>query len=95
MEIEFPNSKILFFGPLPTGLDANSKQREKYNAIHNTIANLDEKPRVNYYNLISSFTNEEGHLKDVFYSNDGVHLKPEGYKVWGKFIGEKYNKLIN
>ena len=95
MEIEFPNSKILFFGPLPTGLDANSKQREKYNAIHNTIAYLDKKPTVNYYNLVSLFTNEEGKLKDNFYSKDGIHLKPEGYKVWGKFIREKYNKLIN
>ncbi len=94
METEFPNSEILFFGPLPTGLDASSERREKYNAIHKAIAYLDEKPLVNYYNLVDLFSDEDGNLKDNLYSGDGIHLKPEGYQVWGKFIREKYNELI-
>ena len=94
MKTEFPNSKILFLGPLPTGIDANSERRQKYNAIHKAIAYLDEKPMVNYYNLVDLFSDENGNLKDNLYSGDGIHLKPEGYEVWGKFIREKYNELI-
>ncbi|MCF7567862.1 GDSL-type esterase/lipase family protein [Sabulilitoribacter arenilitoris] len=94
MEHEFPDSQILFLGPLPTGLDAHSERRQKYNKIHKNIAYLDERPRINYYNLIDLFSDEKGNLKDNLYSKDGVHLKPEGYQVWGKFIKEKYNELI-
>lgn len=94
MKTEFPDSKILFLGPLPTGLDVNSERRQKYNAIHKAIAPLDEKPVVNYYNLVDLFSDENGNLKDNLYSGDGIHLKPEGYQVWGKFIREKYNELI-
>ncbi|WP_034040496.1 GDSL-type esterase/lipase family protein [Wocania ichthyoenteri] len=94
MEDEFPNSQILLLGPLPTGLDAHSERRQKYNEIHKTIAYLDEKPQMNYYNLIDLFSDENGNLKDNLYSGDGIHLKPEGYQVWGEFIKEKYNELI-
>lgn len=93
-EITFSESKILFFGPLPTGIDKNSDQRKKYDAIHKSIAYLDSKPSVYYFNTIEQFSNKNGNLKDDLYGSDGIHLKPEGYKVWGEFIREKYDELI-
>ena len=27
-------------------------------------------------------------------TNGGIHLKNEGYNVWGKFIRDKYDELI-
>lgn len=94
MEITFPNSEILFFGPLPVGLDKNSEHRKKYDAIHKSIKHLAKKPSVHYYNVVDMFSDENGNLKDTLYRGDGIHLKPEGYMVWGQFIRKKYEELI-
>ncbi|QTD38740.1 prolyl oligopeptidase family serine peptidase [Polaribacter batillariae] len=94
MENEFPNSQIVLLGPLPVGLNAHSLRRQKYNKIHKAIAYLNKKPQINYYNLIDWFSDENGNLKENLYNADGIHLKPEGYQIWGKFIKEKYNELI-
>jgi len=94
MENAFPDSKMLFFGPLPTGLDKNSEQRKKYNEIHKSITYLGEKPSVYYYNVVGQFSDENGNLNMAYYSGDGIHLKGEGYNAWGKFIREKYDEII-
>lgn len=93
-EQTFPDSKILCFGPLPTGLNKNSDRRKKYDAIHEHIKHLDAKPRVYYYNMVDAFSDENGNLNEAYYSGDGIHLKPEGYMVWGAFIREKYDALV-
>ena len=93
-EAEFTDSKILLLGLLPTGLQADSDRRKKHDAIHKAIAYLGNKPSVYYYNTVDYFSNENGNLNEVYYGGDGIHLKPEGYNVWGKFIREKYDELI-
>ena len=94
MATKFPDSKMLFFGPLPTGLDKNSEQRRKYDDIHKLIAHLGDKPSVYYYNVIEQFSDINGNLNTAYYSGDGIHLKNEGYNAWGEFIREKYDKII-
>lgn len=80
----------MLFGPLPTGLDPSTDRRKKYNKIHDLIKHLGNDKNVFYYNLINEFSDEKGFLKPDSFSQDGIHLLPEGYKVWGKFIRDKY-----
>ncbi|MBC8767296.1 G-D-S-L family lipolytic protein [Arenibacter sp. BSSL-BM3] len=85
-----PSTKIMLFGPLPTGLDPNTDRREKYNKIHSLIKDFGNDKNVFYYNIINELSDEKGFLRADLYSQDGIHLLPEGYKVWGKFIRENY-----
>ena len=94
MEKTFPNAEILFFGPLPTGLDKQSERRKKHDAIHESIKYLGEKKSIHYYNVVNLFSDENGNLKSDLYSADGIHLQAKGYEVWGGFIRKKYNELI-
>ncbi|MEQ6120102.1 GDSL-type esterase/lipase family protein [Reichenbachiella sp. MALMAid0571] len=93
IEAKFPKSAILLLGPLPTGLDKDSNQRKKYNEVHQLIAGLGENKKVNYSNLIELFSNEDGSLSLDYYGNDGIHLKPDGYKVWAKYIREQMKNI--
>ncbi|HLT50680.1 MAG TPA: GDSL-type esterase/lipase family protein, partial [Arenibacter sp.] len=81
-----PSTKIMLFGPLPTGIDPTTDRREKYNAVHSLIKDLGNHKNVSYYNLIDQFSVENGFLNAELLSPDGIHLLPEGYKVWAKFI---------
>lgn len=89
IEDKFPNSTILFFGPLPTGIDKDSNQRIKYNKVHQLIAGLGKNENINYSNLLDLFSNDDGSLCLDYYGKDGVHLIPEGYKVWAKYIRDQ------
>jgi lysophospholipase L1-like esterase len=89
------STKIMLFGPLPTGLDPNTERRGKYNKIHSIIKDFEAQENVVYFNMIDAFVDENGFLKENLYSQDGIHLLPEGYEVWGKFIREKYNIIMN
>ncbi len=84
--IKFIDSKIILLGPLPTGIDPSLKRRQKYNDIHKLLSNLKMFNNTSYQNIISLFTNEKGFLKEDYYSSDGIHLKPDGYKVWAKYL---------
>ena len=84
----------MFFGPLPTGLDNNSDQRKKYDAIHKSISYLGDKSSIYYFNVVEQFSDENGNLSTTLYGGDGIHLKNEDYNVWGKFIRDKYDELI-
>jgi len=86
-----PETKILFLGPLPTGLDPNSDRRKKYNGIHQQIKSLGQLENVTYHNTIDIFSNEKGELNPLYYSGDGIHLKAGGYMVWGKYIRNEIN----
>lgn len=44
-----------------------------------------ERQGVTYVDLYSSFVTPDGKL-DLKYSNDGLHLLGEGYKLWGSII---------
>lgn len=86
-----PSTKIVLFGPLPTGIGPNTDRREKYDMVHSLIKDLANRHRVSYYNMIHEFSDENGFLKPSLYSQDGIHLQPDGYKVWAKFIRDILN----
>lgn len=86
------STKIMLFGPLPTGIDPQSDRRKKYNQIHEQIKSLGKLKNVSYHNALSEFIDENNKLNTLYYSGDGIHLKPEGYMVWGKYIRNEIKK---
>jgi lysophospholipase L1-like esterase len=90
---KIPHAKILFYGPLPAGIEKNSSKRIKYDNIHALIADLGKLKSVYYYNVLSDFEDEKGDLKDNYYSGDGIHLKPEGYIIWANHIKTQMKEL--
>ncbi|WP_190811497.1 GDSL-type esterase/lipase family protein [Flagellimonas sp. S3867] len=92
-EKKFPRSTILFFGPLPTGLDPTSDRRKKYREIHKILATFDYSKNTQYHNLEQNFSNEDGILKKDELSRDGIHLQPMGYETWAKYIREQFEKI--
>jgi len=93
MKVKFADSEILFYGPLPTGLDKNSNRRKKYNKIHGLIEHLGNEKSIHYYNMLTEFSDKAGNLNELYYSSDGIHLKTDGYYIWGEHIKEQMEKF--
>ncbi|HEY9602606.1 MAG TPA: G-D-S-L family lipolytic protein, partial [Allocoleopsis sp.] len=53
--------------------------------LNETIKNLTNKFLFKYIDLYSAFLDSNGDL-DKLYTNDGVHLKKEGYLVWKRIV---------
>ena len=83
---QLPDSTILLFGPLPTGLEKNSPRRKKYHEIHRLIAPLSEMKNVRYHQVEALFVDDNGDLDLELYGGDGIHLHPKGYQVWAEYI---------
>lgn len=64
------------------GHKAHMSQVVPTNAMIRAIC---ERQGVTYVDLYSSFVTSDGKL-DLKYSNDGLHLLGEGYKLWGSII---------
>lgn len=64
------------------GHKAHLSQVAPTNAMIRAIC---ERQGVTYVDLYSSFVTPDGKL-DLKYSNDGLHLLGEGYKLWGSII---------
>ncbi len=64
------------------GHKAHMSQVVPTNAMIRAIC---ERQGVTYVDLYSSFVTSDGKL-DLRYSNDGLHLLGEGYKLWGSII---------
>lgn len=86
-------TKILLFGPLPTGVESDSDRRMKYNTIHNHLKKLSLPDNVIYCNPVEELTDANGTLNLDLYSNDGIHLKPKGYKIWGGYIENRIKNI--
>jgi len=85
---KFPDSNILLFGPLPTGIERDSERRQKYRKVHEMLKSLSLPSGISYHEITALFLNTDGSLNPDLYSEDGIHLKPDGYSVWGKYITE-------
>ncbi|WP_420321949.1 GDSL-type esterase/lipase family protein [Flagellimonas sp.] len=92
-EEKFPKATILFFGPLPTGLDPDAERREKYQAIHAKLATFDYSENVKYHNLEEYFSNGDGTLNKKDFSTDGIHLQPKGYETWATYIQKQIDEI--
>ena len=83
---KIPDATIILTGPLPAGLKKHDALRVKYNKVHQIIKKLGQVNKVQYVNLLSYFSNEDGSLNESYVSADGIHLKPAGYEVWAQFL---------
>ncbi|PKA97705.1 lysophospholipase L1-like esterase [Flavobacteriaceae bacterium MAR_2009_75] len=83
---KFPSAKIHLFGPLVTGTLQELSQRKKYWKVHDGLKNFKGEPQVTYHEISRFFIDTHGELKKDLFSDDGIHLKPKGYKVWAKYI---------
>lgn len=56
-------------------------------SVNKALRELAISTGVSFINLYPIFTDAQGRL-DVKYTYDGLHLNPDGYKVWAKFLKE-------
>lgn len=77
----FPKSRIILFGVLPAGKDADCEMRIQCNRVHDLLAQM-KIDGVKYVNPTNWFINPDGSLKKDLYSGDFIHLTADGYKVW-------------
>lgn len=82
-EKSFPQSHLIVLGLLPSGKEANSDIRNRYNEVHR-ILNAYHFQRAEYTNPTSWFTDSKGDIKEGLYANDYIHLTEKGYQVMAK-----------
>ncbi len=87
---EFPESKIILFGLLPTS--ANNKLTDYYK-IQSKLKDTKFNRRVTYIDPTPYFTDSDGQPKKDLYSGDMIHLKADGYRVWANIIYDTVHKL--
>lgn len=84
MHAKNPNAKVYVQSVLPV---KDSKMTEKVIALNSRITTLSKQHNATFINLFPFFESK-GQIKNE-YTIDGVHLSPEGYKVWTEQI-KKY-----
>ena len=43
--------------------------------------------------MLTEFSDKAGNLNELYYSSDGIHLKTDGYYIWGEHIKEQMEKF--
>ena len=86
MRSENPDAEIYMHSVLPT----NSPWPRRFGAevigpVNDKIAALAQERGVAFVDLASLLTGPDGYL-DMRYSDDGLHLNAEGYRVWVELI---------
>lgn len=84
---QYPNSRIILLGLLPSGNTAHDPVRLRCDRIHEILADTPV-PGVEYINPTSWFTDSDGTLSEGVYSGDAIHLTGAGYRVWAERIAE-------
>ena len=84
---QFPKSRIILMGLLPSGKEINSDIRQACNEIHRRLAKAKLKG-IEYINPTSWFTEANGTISSGLYGGDYIHLTEEGYRVWASHIKE-------
>lgn len=82
---EFPKSRILLLGLLPSGRYAGDPIRQKVNRIHEILAEH-RWGKVEYVNPSSWFQTADGELDSRLYLSDYIHLTSQGYEVLGEHL---------
>ncbi|MBQ6989214.1 MAG: prolyl oligopeptidase family serine peptidase [Alistipes sp.] len=89
--LQFPESRIILFGLLPAGKQADSDIRKACNEIHSILAKSRIKG-VEYINPTKWFVQSNGELYTELYGGDFLHLSQKGYEMWSKKIADIINK---
>ena len=94
---ESPRTKIIVQSILPTNdcyglFTGHTKRWQDVALINEMIKTMTEEEGVTYLDLYRLMANDEGKLNTA-YSNDGLHLNGEGYKVWKAAVEEEIGCL--
>ena len=89
---ESPNTQIYVQSVLPTNdcydrFGDHTSRWPQVAEINALLQPLAQEEGVGYVDLYSHFANEEGKMNPD-YSNDGLHINGEGYKLWRRVIEE-------
>ena len=95
LNTKLPKTKILVLGPLPTGEFPTSKNRIKYNKIHNIMGYLKADENIYYENIGSAFLLPDRSLNYKYLRKDNIHLSPEGYERWSDILEPYIQFLLN
>lgn len=82
---QFPNSRIILLGLLPSGKEKQSDIRKKCDKIHESLHSYKFK-KAEYINPTEWFLDSNGTIRDGFYGEDYIHLTSEGYKILAQKI---------
>jgi lysophospholipase L1-like esterase len=88
------HTKLVLLGPLPTGLKKEDPNRKKYEQIHQLLTKTHLKSVI-YLHLTDGFILPNGDLDSTKYSSDGIHLLPEGYKVWATTLKPTIDQITS
>ncbi|MBR6661817.1 MAG: sialate O-acetylesterase [Alistipes sp.] len=88
---QMPSSRIILFGLLPAGLEAQSSTRVACDKIHSILATKKIKG-VEYINPTEWFVQPDGTLRKELYAGDYLHLSGAGYQMWSEKIAELISK---
>lgn len=87
-----PSTRIILTGPLPTSLKKGTDRRYKYERIHQILAA--SKTAAYYFPLSGTFIQDDGDIIPGTYSNDGIHLAKNGYRLWALALKPVIDKLL-
>lgn len=85
IRINLPESIIDYVSikPSPSRKNITNKMIESNTEIK---AFLQNEKRAGYIDIYSSMIDTKGNPKAGLFLQDSLHMKPEGYKIWGKII---------
>ena len=94
---ESPRTRIVVQSILPTNdcyglFTGHTKRWEDVAVINGMLKTMAEEEGVTYLDLYSRFATEEGKMNPE-YSNDGLHINGEGYKLWKAAVEEEIGCL--
>ena len=90
-EVEFPQSRIIVLGLLPSGKEAESPKRKQCDEIHRIIGKY-KFARAQYVNPYGWFISDKGQIKNGLYGGDYIHLTGSGYMVFAEEIAKLIRK---
>ncbi|MFI3261500.1 MAG: GDSL-type esterase/lipase family protein [Rikenellaceae bacterium] len=88
---EFPDSKIILFGLLPT--KSTEKRLNDYYWIQSELKKIEFDSQIKYVDPTPYFTDENGDPRKDIYRPDMIHLINKGYEVWCNLIYDTIKSL--
>lgn len=93
LKAKCPSSKVLLLGILPRGEEEADSIRKQNNAVNEIIKSFEDKQRIHYLDIGSSFLKPNGD-GNVFNQPDMLHLSEAGYEIFARELKSKINELL-
>lgn len=86
----FPNNKLIVFSILPVNEAVVLKNSEmnniRINKLNKELSRICKNNSVVFIDISEEYLNKDGYLDSKFHVGDGIHLNPEGYRIWIKYL---------